>query len=110
MKVKFHSSDGLSLGADERRELDTPVRERLTRHERFVTRATLYFSPSEERLADGTPRYTRCGIELRLAGRRPLKVRQTGPTAAPAANRALQKMLRIVERRVGRAEQQARAG
>jgi hypothetical protein len=100
MRIQINSSGGLCVPAESRAAIDAMLRERLARFGGIFTRIEVHLHCGNP--ADRTGRDVDCGLEARVAGKRPLKVHHADSNMERAADRAVNKLVTLLGRRVGR--------
>ena len=108
MRIQINSSNGLKLPSEARASVDRMLRERLARFDGILTRVEVHFHPGDGYNPNG--RDVVCGIEARIAGKRPLKARHAATGLEATASRALDKMMTLMNRRFARKNTTSRKG
>jgi hypothetical protein len=83
-----------------RTQVEALLRERLARFGGIFTRIEVHFHPGEGANLSGLN--VSCGLEGRVAGKKPLKVHHTATGMENAAGRAIDKLITVVNRRFAR--------
>jgi hypothetical protein len=100
MRIQINSSNGLKVPPEVRASVDAMLRERLARFDGIVTRIEVHFHPGDGYNPSG--RDVLCGIEARIAGKKPLKSRHAATGLETTASRALDKLITVLNRRIAR--------
>lgn len=100
MRIQINSSNGLNVPTELRASVDRMLRERLARFGGIFTRVEVHFHPGDGFNPNG--RDVVCGIEARIAGKKPLKARHAATGIEATAGRALDKLITVMNRRFAR--------
>ena len=100
MQLQINRSGGLNVSPEERAAVVALLNDQLGRFDDFVRRIEVHLHPCDP--SGRTGREVDCGIEVRFAGKRPLKVHHADRTVARAAAQATRKMLTQLDRRFAR--------
>jgi len=108
MKVQINIHGDKDVPAELRNEIAEMLRDKLERFGDLFSRLELHIARNGEVNA-GMDHY-RCGIEGRVAGKRPIKVHHAARRADLAAEGAVVKLITASERRVARKRTVSRKG
>lgn len=108
MRVQINIHGEKDVPSELRAEIEEMLRHKLERFGDMFTRLEVYLTRNED--ARARLDVFRCGIEARIAGKRPIKVEHTAKRADLAAEGAAVKLITATERRVARKRTVSRKG
>lgn len=103
MQIQINTDNHISTGPELTDLVESTVAAALERFGTRVTRVEVHLS-DENSSAKGHSEDKRCAMEARLAGMQPVAVSDLGPTLDQAISGAADKLLRTLDRAIGRRE------